>query len=174
MQSAHSMALNFTLVHILIGHELQSRATKHSPIHGTRSILSSGVLGKNPGSFRRNSGILFEADYSCPMKSPKDPQTDVKDRGLCPWYFVKNVDDRRIPRTLLEARCKCQDCIDSGRTPTGRNRQCEPLYYGLRVMRRVEVGNQTKKYTVDWETIAVGCTCAFKRFASTTSRNDYV
>lgn len=96
------------------------------------------------------------AEAICPLKEGITP---------CPHYFVLDVDEHRIPKVILKAKCKCTECLkldntldEVSRTQSG----CIPVQYYSRVLRVTGCHNGIYKYSEVWEPITVACTCAKK------------
>ena len=101
-----------------------------------------------------SSGQLY-GDMTCPSKLPDTSDTEL--RSTCPWYYVINVDDRRHPQLLAEARCKCRGCVeDAGRADRG----CERVTYPLPVLRRTGCTDGVYEYAADIAVVSVGCVCS--------------
>lgn len=86
-------------------------------------------------------------------------EKNVQDRSLCPWYNVLSHNPDRYPVDIVEARCKCTNCIGVG-AQSGAG--CEPVYYNVPVLWRTNtcLEDGSYKYENGWQKIAVGCTCA--------------
>lgn len=81
--------------------------------------------------------------------------------STCPHHYVINHDKNRRPKTLLEAKCNCNEnmpCLDGL-----AGSRCEPVKYFLTVLRKNGCHNGSYTYTKSIESITVGCTCAYRR-----------
>ena len=67
------------------------------------------------------------------MESNPNTYLPTNQLASCPWIFVKNVDNDRVPRELWEAQCVCRcglrndDCLMY---------RCAPMYTYITVIRR--------------------------------------
>ena len=67
------------------------------------------------------------------MESTAKSYLPTNELASCPWIFVKNVDNDRVPRELWEAQCVCRcglhdaDCLMY---------RCAPVYTYVTVLRR--------------------------------------
>ena len=86
-------------------------------------------------------------------------------RSTCPWHYVLNNDNNRIPATLVEAKCNCQgstSCV--GANNPHYHTRCMPVIYYTRVRRKFahcvnENGQLESMFKSVREPIVVGCTC---------------
>lgn len=93
-----------------------------------------------------------DASQECPSQPDYSPESGLKERSLCPWYSVVNHDRLRYPEDIVEARCRCTECINH---PSGG---CERVYYKIPVLR---LANERDCHpTGGWYHVAVGCACA--------------
>ena len=104
--------------------------------------------------FKSGSGQLY-GDTSCPSKLPDTTgDAELRDRSMCPWYYVINEDRTRHPQLLAEARCKCRECVeDAGRSDRG----CERVTYPLPVLRRKGCTNGVYEYVEENVEVSIGC-----------------
>nr|XP_039270092.1 interleukin-17F-like [Styela clava] len=78
----------------------------------------------------------------------------VKDRSISPWKYIKNTDNKRIPKILMEARCLCNGCINIETTKEDNvNLVSIPTKTKITVMKK---GKLTRKI------INTGCTCVIR------------
>ena len=108
---------------------------------------------------RSNTGAgdsLLFGDHGCPTKLASD-DAPLQQRSICPWYNALSEDQRRYPKVLTEARCKCDRCLGVDGLS-----QCEPVYYNVHVLLRTEQCDREGyyKWQSGWQKISVGCTCA--------------
>lgn len=93
----------------------------------------------------------------------------ISQRTACPWRFVLNIDEHRIPREIYEAQCSTASCL--GSTINGCRRQkCEEIKHFTWVKRNT--GSDPTVFTNILEPISVGCTCACKRRIQSPVRSD--
>ena len=72
----------------------------------------------------------------------------------CPFeYHLHNVDPNRYPIVIPEARCLCEDCLNS------LDRECQPVYYNVKVLKRKGCVGGVYKYEFGFERVAVSCAC---------------
>jgi len=73
---------------------------------------------------------------------------NLNERSVCPWTYSYNTDPKRLPRTVIEARC-------SRHYVPGLAGQCEHVYVFVPVKQNVSG-------TLDdrWLWLSVGCTLA--------------
>lgn len=109
---------------------------------------------------------MSNSDTGCPEKQMMANATaTINERSICPWYYVLNKDPLRMPKMLMEARCKCHECLPIGVTVPSKQHQCELVYTTIQVLKRIEVcENGQDVYSFKQETIATSCACAGKRF----------
>lgn len=87
----------------------------------------------------------------------------TSEMSSCPWYFVLEVDNDRIPSTVLKAKCTCSRCMVPTRYGFKRDRThsigyCKEVrYYMPVIQRRCNVG--VYQYQIAIENIPVGCAC---------------
>ena len=63
--------------------------TQYATISDLRTVLRKGAAPECPG-MARTRGPLAE-------------------RATCPWYYIKDIDHRRLPTVIRQAKCKCSD-----------------------------------------------------------------
>ncbi len=76
----------------------------------------------------------------------------------CPVTYVKNEDPNRFPRVIDEAKCLCDECLNPGPGKVS-DRECQPVKYNMKVLRRHGCVNGVFRYDLDIEPIAVSCSC---------------
>ncbi|KAL3857118.1 hypothetical protein ACJMK2_011813 [Sinanodonta woodiana] len=81
--------------------------------------------------------------------------------SVCPWYFVKNVDNNRKPEVLVEAMCACSDLDMSHVGINGKRIRCRSVPMFLRVLRRTGCKDGLYTYRFVWEKISVGCVATY-------------
>lgn len=90
-------------------------------------------------------------------------------RDSCPHFYVLDVDNKRIPKIIIQAKCKCLKCLnfDQLNQPNEFNdtyMSCIPVNYYSRVLRvKGCTADGFHKYVETWEPVAVGCSCANRR-----------
>lgn len=85
-------------------------------------------------------------------------------RAICPWTYVENVDNERIPSTIVEAKCirrRCRGCSSHYYHDSQLRRPaCSEVYYYASVMRKTGCDeNGRSQYETALQRISVGCTC---------------
>ncbi|XP_076808934.1 interleukin-17C-like [Clavelina lepadiformis] len=114
---------------------------------------------------RDHTGLL--PAYIPPRMCTKDPvwldksKTEVSRLSLSPWKWVKNTDENRVPRQVLEAECLCNSCLDEdGKEMDG------VTSVSVKVPYRVTKYDRGGKAVVTYVNIAIGCTCRFPEYIS--------
>lgn len=87
----------------------------------------------------------------------------ASEMSSCPWFYMLEVDNDRIPLTVLKAQCSCRNCLvptsyGYKRDKNGSGGYCEEVSYHMPVIRRHCVDN-VYRYRIAIEKIPVGCTC---------------
>ncbi|KAL3858266.1 hypothetical protein ACJMK2_012862 [Sinanodonta woodiana] len=126
-------------------------------IHESFSLLNKSImnpirqLSSVPAEYIKKMEIGIDSNRECPSLSEYNSGQPIK---ICPHYFVIEYDEFRVPVTLAQARCRCDDCLGVS------DKVCQPIYYNTRVLRVVNC-NKKGFYEYDevWEPIAVGCSC---------------
>ncbi|XP_060554481.1 uncharacterized protein LOC132715490 [Ruditapes philippinarum] len=85
--------------------------------------------------------------------------------ATCPWVFVDNYDEDRLPKLIYEAKCVCSRCLhktnghkDVQLVP-GLGR-CKPVMTSVMTVRRqCRHNSDVYEYVAKAERISVGCTC---------------
>ncbi|XP_070184161.1 uncharacterized protein [Littorina saxatilis] len=92
---------------------------------------------------------------------------------LCPSHDVISYDENRLPSTLFQKACSCTSCAfqkglsggERGEAPTGGPHSahntvgCSPVYYHVKVLRRVNCANNEFIYRPVLEPLVVACSC---------------
>lgn len=77
--------------------------------------------------------------------------TTINNIALCPFSYYRNYDVNRVPRTLLEARCTCEE-------PGLAGTLCQEVVYHVRVVRRSGCGADGYfTYRAVYEPVSVAC-----------------
>ena len=92
------------------------------------------------------------------------------DVSLCPWYIELNYNKLRYPSILMNAKCKCPNCIGikkHGSKPD--ERKCESITIKEKVLRRDLTEKGTPKcedgkasYVETWEDVPIACSCVIR------------
>ncbi|VDI54822.1 Hypothetical predicted protein, partial [Mytilus galloprovincialis] len=77
-------------------------------------------------------------------------------RALCPWTFVRNIDENRIPREITEAKCLKKFRL-------GKTCQCTEIKFYTYVLRTVINNDGAYQNKSMLEPISAGCACILKR-----------
>ncbi|XP_064612819.1 interleukin 17-like protein [Liolophura sinensis] len=128
-------------------------------------LASGGVLLPGTGSAQISPEFIIEhnlyGDSSCPSDAASGATDPLEERSICPWYGVINHDPTRYPATMVEAKCRCNKCINNNIN------QCEPVKYRFYILRQTSVCQDGYYvYTPEEIDISVGCTCAKPRSAA--------
>ncbi|XP_041349304.1 interleukin 17-like protein [Gigantopelta aegis] len=93
----------------------------------------------------------------CPSRRGHPLGTKDYQRAICPWHYVLDIDDDRVPRVMVHAQCSCEKC----RFLSGRHSgSCMPIYQARQVQRRVRCKEDGFYEYVDFkEQVPVGCAC---------------
>ncbi|XP_062570815.1 uncharacterized protein LOC134232856 [Saccostrea cucullata] len=75
----------------------------------------------------------------------------VAESASCPWYYRKNVDENRVPREFIEAKCACRCSVHDS---VCARKTCREVYRYVTVLRRTSCTEVVEVI----EPIAVGCT----------------
>lgn len=135
------------------------RRTRRSP-HDSFGTLAREVFHQNlydVDSKWKHSRSLNITESTCPthhhhVETP------------CPHYYVLDVDENRIPKVILQAKCKCDKCLDMDKSFSEHSHPgCSPVQYFSRVLRVTGCHNGILKYSEVWEPVAVACTCRSQR-----------
>ncbi|XP_052802174.1 uncharacterized protein LOC128232572 [Mya arenaria] len=74
----------------------------------------------------------------------------INNIAACSWAYIKNTDENRIPKVLLETKCLCPD-------PGLENSVCAEVVHQVKVLRRVGCENGQYVYATINENINVAC-----------------
>lgn len=103
-----------------------------------------------------NKTAYLSGSTSCSLKE----LSTKKVVDSCPYQYQLNYDQYRIPKSIVQVKCNCDNCI--GRKPDGslqelHDGRCTEVMILRQVLRQC---NETRKvYTVRYEEYAVACTC---------------
>ncbi|XP_061188836.1 interleukin 17-like protein [Saccostrea echinata] len=112
------------------------------------------------------SSISVEYINRLYVKLDKDntdcPKKLLPGMDLCPGYKVMDFDRFRIPRMMLQVKCKCKSCVGRDDSST----HCTPMYYYTRVLRVTDCDDRGfYVYNYHWEKVSNGCVCKGRRKA---------
>lgn len=93
-------------------------------------------------------------------------RSSISHRSTCPWVFVENYDEDRLPRVISEAQCVCNRCFQRTRTDNSDVRyvpklgRCKQVMTSVMTIRR-HCNRETGlyEYIAKAERMSVGCTC---------------
>ncbi|XP_070564618.1 uncharacterized protein [Ptychodera flava] len=100
------------------------------------------------------------SNFTCPLEVADLITAEDNEMALCPWTYAINTDSERFPRTIAEAKCRCQGCIDpdtGGVASDGR--YCSAVHYNFWVLKRTGCRNGVYTYDYVREAIPVACAC---------------
>ena len=87
-----------------------------------------------------------------------DKDAPIWARSLCPWFYEVNPMPDHYPRHMVQAKCKCQRCVESTANV------CEPVKTNIRVLKKsdacIDGFNVYKETVIE---VVVGCACAKPR-----------
>ncbi len=88
---------------------------------------------------------------------PSQPSTvgSIEERSLCPWYYSVNEQADRYPAVLMEAKCKCDQCLGNGGETS-----CQKVYTEMTVFTKIDCVDGYYQYIHSTEYIATACICA--------------
>lgn len=104
-----------------------------------------------------NKTAHFSGSRSCSLEE----LSRKKVVDSCPYHYKLNYDRFRIPQSIIQVKCNCDNCI--GRKPDGslqelHDGRCTEVMIPRQVLRLCR--NKTRKvYTLLYEEYAVACTC---------------
>ncbi|XP_067662070.1 interleukin 17-like protein [Haliotis asinina] len=78
---------------------------------------------------------------------------------VCPFHYVLNHDENRIPNTMVETECNCVECLRPDNGPSNLL-DCLPITYYTKVLRRTGCVEGMYRYAEVWEPLKIGCQCA--------------
>ncbi|XP_046556534.1 interleukin 17-like protein [Haliotis rubra] len=78
---------------------------------------------------------------------------------VCPFHYVLNYDENRIPNTVVETECNCVECLRPDNGPSSLM-DCLPIIYYTKVFRRTGCVEGVYRYAAIWEPLKIGCQCA--------------
>lgn len=115
-----------------------------------------------PAEFKSNRTLNFDwIPKMCPLERNDNP---------CPHYYVLDVDDNRIPKILLQAKCRCSECsINDGMRKGESSFECAEVFYYPLVMRATKCSGDTNsqmQFEEVLESVSAGCACKRKRLKS--------
>ncbi|KAJ8040214.1 Interleukin-17D [Holothuria leucospilota] len=102
---------------------------------------------------------------NCPVKSPRPPPSHnfhphaVNARSMCPWHYKIDFQPQRFPTTLALAKCNCGSCLDPFTNEIRDDLTCQPIFYKIKVLRKVGCTDGFFKYELHEQEIPVACAC---------------
>lgn len=109
----------------------------------------------------RQATIHLLGEKTCPSENgtlvhtgnyiPEVVSSKINGGTACPWHHVLNINKRRIPQVLVEAKCNCNHCIQGS-----KNTWCVGIN---KVLFRARCNSGEYSYTETLEEVNVGCTC---------------
>jgi len=103
-------------------------------------------------------------DTRCPANLQaldNSPNSPIKDRSVCPYYFEIETDSHRFPKAITRAVCKCQYCLED-HGPSSKN-VCEPVHTPEMVLRRGRCTDGVYQYHPTEIQRQISCLCARMR-----------
>ena len=98
-----------------------------------------------------------------------DEYLNLNQISTCPWTVILNEDPDRIPTSISEAECSCDQCVQyDGECSRTKRRpcyaykgRCEKVYTSkVVIMRHCNQTTGEYQYTSGLLPVAVGCTCS--------------
>nr|CAD2134767.1 unnamed protein product [Meloidogyne enterolobii] len=106
------------------------------------ALTETGVECPNDENIRE--GVMNEDVIGMPMEM----------RSICPFIYVENVNERRLPRRITEVRCLCERPPRRQRTHHTAGIHCEPLHFSIPVLLFDEQCSEPKR---SLEQVTLGC-----------------
>lgn len=78
----------------------------------------------------------------------------LEQRSLCPFVYVENVDERRLPRRITEVKCLCERPLKAASIGL----HCEPLQLEIPVLL---FDSQCRHFRRVQQRVTIGCMAAF-------------
>lgn len=111
------------------------------------------------------NGTLIMGDKWCPtnsMELQSSFDSSLVHRSTCPYYYVMEIDSKRYPPAITEARCRCDKCLESSRR--SEFNVCEPITLPVKLLRNTGTCvNGVWQYEPYTHHLTFACTCAVKR-----------
>lgn len=115
------------------------------------------LIERNEQSFNMN----LQGTIECPTNLQPSTERMI---STCPVYWELNYDVSRVPKTIIQARCSCTNCLlrqtENKLKDYMEEYLCRPVHFYERVLRRIGCENNVFVYKTVIEPIKVGCTCA--------------
>lgn len=146
------------------------REVRHNRLHDSFYIYMDPEFSNTktyeevPAEYRKPTFSLFPDLKRSERRCPKKEET-IK---LCPHYLEMQYDENRIPNIIIQAKCRCKQCLHINKSHSSR---CEQMKYYTRVYRVTGCDENTGFYTYEevWEPVAVGCQCKIRPVPKTVS-----
>lgn len=133
---------------------------------------SLGETGEsNPETFQhyRDFNYTVYGKRGCPDDIEAGSR-ELMDISLCPWNVEINYEKHRYPRTLLHARCRCEQCVKIPKYKSITSEtMCKAITIKERVLRRrlspsgLPICEDGKVlYDAVWEDIPIACACVMR------------
>ncbi|CAG2235244.1 unnamed protein product [Mytilus edulis] len=124
----------------------------------TRYMLPGAVMSYANGELKsiNQSFVNIKRRPLYPTKC--DVQLNYKtysQRALCPWTFVRNIDENRIPREITEAKCLKEPVTDQHK----KTCRCKEIKFYTYVLRTVINNDGVYQNRSILEPISAGCAC---------------
>ncbi|XP_046556543.1 interleukin 17-like protein [Haliotis rubra] len=109
-----------------------------------------------PDQFVRVRHTIFAGEPQCPTW---EEAVRLHEGKVCPFHYVLNYDENRIPNTVVETECNCVECLRPDNGPSNLM-DCLPIIYYTKVFRRTGCVEGVYRYAAIWEPLKIGCQCA--------------
>ncbi|KAI6219094.1 hypothetical protein M3Y95_01130500 [Aphelenchoides besseyi] len=127
-----------------------------------KMAISEMIRGQNGKGYLMQATTSFPlvdstAEDDCiPEDTPKDvsPDLPIRDRALCGFDQIENVDKKRLPQTIPEVRCSCSRPANRQLLDRFPGIHCAAIYYDVPVIR---FKSSCSDYEQTSESIALGC-----------------
>lgn len=108
------------------------------------SLTTFGMT--DPNVFQEDrKGMQITDEYAHKTCEWIDAYNEFQDTVVCPWYYRMTVDEKRIPKILMEAMCKCPSCSEG---------MCVRYIVNIPVLRKYR-----NEFKPTLEPFSVACVC---------------
>ncbi|KAI6198774.1 hypothetical protein M3Y96_00555000 [Aphelenchoides besseyi] len=127
-----------------------------------KMAISAMIRGQNGKGYLLQATTSFPAvdptaeDDCIPEDTPTDfsPDLPIRDRALCGFAQIENVDEKRLPQTIPEVRCSCSRPANRQLLERFPGIHCAAIYYDVPILR---FKSSCSDYEQTSESIALGC-----------------
>ncbi|XP_049572547.1 interleukin-17A [Syngnathus scovelli] len=87
--------------------------------------------------------------------------SDINERSIAPWNYVKNIDVNRVPQVIHEASCHTSHSCRGLDNAFGL--ETIPIALWMPVLKKNPSCLPTASYSLEFELITIACICAIAR-----------